>query len=553
MHPQAKIQLILASISEYQRNEAMFSQPKSWLQFPVRLLVAIGILFSSCISSSQTRGSFERAGEPPLCSLRQCLYFPVNRISDFEIETLIRAVEIQVFGDKIVPGDTYIQRNPGSRNNQIVYWDQNPAIRQQIAEALINQDRIPTHSFRRQPRIEVGITILALDQSATKSFQFSLDIARRVQGAASLGVTDRLGVDSSNGPTSLNWNGGNLQSSLYGLALDFSRIKNWSRENREYGFSAAHGELLRNSKSTLTYLNPNALSDTRSERSGFQADGRAFISQDPQTFEPSILVKDLKVTWGVPTRDNEKTLVQSIEINPTDIEVRPGSTVVLWEDNVNLVKTQRVDQFVFAQGSARDTVEARLYILATFSILAPSGNEPIIENAGFTSDQISTLDQGDAKSVERLAESLTARVVPTSLVDAFGQKVLLQLGGPLTQASFPQNFIVEVERLRDVSKLNEKSSGESVQEPFKVMGADLFTKARPIEIDPQKICKSKEECGSLDYLIRLKIAKSLDFPELNGQSAVYHVRHQPESFYVSKPKFLGWLGRKKAGSSWKFW
>lgn len=358
-----------------------------------------------------------------------CYYTPVN-ISASSLKNKIR-IEIYKTAEPLYPDVLQVS----SDDNQLIFYAEDAKKMSSIKRRIVALDKKAKFIKNVGGQAMILIQIHAVETQGIDQFRFAWEGS--YDKNRSSGTLPRFTASPTNqGSYKIDFNFGNLASSLFKFAFDFSKTKAWTHKAASWTVFKRSEEDLSVSNNTTLYRESSKSITTDKESAGFSAYGKVFISENN-------LIKIKNFNLGYSQRTGElNSLVSNFSLSNMSFDLEPGKTRFLALNKVYMKTNSDKESLFFFQDKVADSTEVNL-LFSISADLADDNKDIPSESTGLTNDFILSLPHG-----HNYADILN-KIIPTktegSILDIFGKKTGLMLErGLLTQENYDRYLKVRI-------------------------------------------------------------------------------------------------------------
>lgn len=396
-----------SNLSVHYVTKLIMNPPSRGVKMGFRFLNVILLAFSISIvvQSVELKGDLE-------CD-DVCYYTPVN-ISAASLKNKIR-IEIYKTGEPLYPDILQVSGD----DSQLIFFSEDQKRMSAIKKRLSALDKKAKFVKNVGGQAMIMVQIHAIEEQGIDQFRFawegSVDKTRDTIQVprASFGTNER-------GNFSVDLNLGNLASSIFKFAFDFSKTKAWTHRAASWTVFKRNEEDLSVSNNTTLYRQHEKAISPDKESAGFSANGKVYISDNNL-----IKIKNFSLYYSQPTGDPH-SLVSSFNLSNMSFDIKPGETRFLASNKVYMKAKSDKESLIFFQDRVSDSTEVTLLFSISAELADENQNDMKIDYS-LKEDDIRKLRPGDNNSIPELIRSIYPVKAEGNIFDVFGKKTGIQL------------------------------------------------------------------------------------------------------------------------------
>lgn len=390
----------------------------------IRLLSSLGMMVALLISANataQTQGQLE-------CE-DVCYYTPMN-ISASSLKNKIR-IEIYKTAEPLYPDVLQVSTD----DNQLIFYSEDARKMSSIKKRILSLDKKAKFVKNVGGQAMILIQIHAVETQGIDQFRFAWEGSYDKNRTG--GTLPRFTASpTEQGSYKVDFNFGNLASSLFKFAFDFSKTKAWSHKAASWTvFKRSEEDISVNNSTTLYRESAKSIS-TDKESAGFSAYGKVFIAENN-------LIKIKNFSLGYSQRTGEQnSLVSSFNLSNMSFDLEPGKTRFLALNKVYMKANSDKESLFFFQDKVADSTEVNL-LFSISADIADEAKDNISDNNNLPNEVVKTLPHGN--NYQDIINSVIPYKAEGSILDVFGKKTGVQLDrGLLTQENYDRYLKVKI-------------------------------------------------------------------------------------------------------------
>lgn len=360
-----------------------------------------------------------------------CYYTPVN-ISAASLRNKIR-IEIYKSGEPLYPDILSVSGD----DSQLIFFSEDSKKMNLLKKRVIELDKKTKFVKNVGGQAMIVIQIHAIETQGIDQFRFAWEGI--VDKNEKLISAPRFSANvNHHGNYQFDLNFGNLSSSLFRFAFDFSKTKAWSHKAASWTLLKRSEEDLSVNNTTNLYRDNTKSINTEKESAGFSAYGKVFISDNNL-----IKIKNLTLMYSQPTGAHN-SLVSNFNLSNMSFDLEPGKTRFLALNKVYMKATGDKESFIFFQDKVADSIEVNLLFSVSAELASDNQNDRFIDNS-LKPEDVKSLPAGTNEALMTLISSVQPYKAEGSILDTFGKKTGIMLDKKhLTQSNYDKYLSVKI-------------------------------------------------------------------------------------------------------------
>lgn len=358
-----------------------------------------------------------------------CYYTPVN-ISASSLKNKIR-IEIYKTAEPLYPDVLQVS----SDDNQLIFYAEDAKKMAAIKKRIVVLDKKSQFVKNVGGQAMILIQIHAMETQGIDQFRFAWE-GSVDRNRSQVGVPRFSASPTESGSYKIDFNFGNLASSLFKFAFDFSKTKAWSHKAASWTVFKRSEEDISVTNNTTLYRQSEKSITTDKEAAGFSAYGKVFISANNL-----IKIKNFSLMYSQRTGE-ENSLVSSFNLSNMSFDLEPGKTRFLALNKVYMKTNSDKESLIFFQDKVADSTEVNL-LFSISAEIADESKDNIADNSALSATEVRALPHGNNYS------ELINQVIPYkeegTILDMYGKKTGLRLNRAfLTQENYDRYLKIKI-------------------------------------------------------------------------------------------------------------
>lgn len=358
-----------------------------------------------------------------------CYYTPTN-ISASSLKNKIR-IEIYKTAEPLYPDVLQVSTD----DNQLIFYAEDAKRMAAIKKRIVALDKKAKFIKNVGGQAMILIQIHAVETQGIDQFRFAWEGSYDKNRTG--GNLPRFTASpTEQGSYKIDFNFGNLASSLFKFAFDFSKTKAWSHKAASWTVFKRSEEDISVANNTTLYRESSKSITTDKEAAGFSAYGKVFISENN-------LIKIKNFSLGYSQRTGEQnSLVSSFNLSNMSFDLEPGKTRFLALNKVYMKTNSDKESLFFFQDKVADSTEVNL-LFSISAELADEAKDNVSDNNNLPSEIIKTLPHGN--NYADIISNVLAYKAEGSILDVFGKKTGVLLDrNLLTQENYDRYLKIKI-------------------------------------------------------------------------------------------------------------
>lgn len=391
-----------------------------FIRFVSSLILGLALLLP-LMSFAQSAGQLE-------CE-DVCYYTPIN-ISASSLKNKIR-IEIYKTAEPLYPDVLQVSTD----DNQLIFYAEDAKRMAAIKKRILILDKKAKFVKNVGGQAMILIQIHAVETQGIDQFRFAWEgsVDRNRTG----GTIPRFTASPTNqGSYKVDFNFGNLASSIFKFAFDFSKTKAWTHKAASWTVFKRSEEDLSVTNNTTLYRESSKSITTDKESAGFSAYGKVFISENN-----FIKIKNFNLSYSQRTGE-QNSLVSSFNLSNMTFDLEPGKTRFLALNKVYMKTNSDKESLFFFQDKVADSTEVNL-LFSISADLVDETKDNVTDNNNLPSEVVKTLPHGN--NYLDIINQVSAYKGEGSILDVFGKKTGIILNREhLTQENYDRYLKVKI-------------------------------------------------------------------------------------------------------------
>lgn len=360
-----------------------------------------------------------------------CYYSPLN-ISASSLRNKLR-IEVYKTGEPLYPDILQVS----SDDSQVIFYSADSKTLNVLKSRILKLDKKPTFVKNVGGQVIVFVQVHAVETQGLDLFRFTLGGSYNKDRPNSNLDTVNIG-NNQRGGIKFDFNFGNLASSIFKLAFDFSKTQAWSHKAASWALLKRSEDDLNTDSSSILYRPNDKSINTDKETVGFSVYGKVFISENKL-----VRFKNLSIRYSQPTNE-PNSLLAAFSLGSMNFDLEPGKTRILAVNSVYMKSKSDKESLIFFRDKVADSSEVNLLFSISVELVDENQNS-LTKDYSLTDAEIKTLPLGDDNSLQELMGHVLAYKVDGGILDSYGKKTGLQLDSKfLTQSSYDKYLTLRI-------------------------------------------------------------------------------------------------------------